>query len=458
MPTDDKTPADAMHFSSLSLKNVRAFGSQQSIAFVGEDGAISRWNLILGENGVGKTTLMQAIAVMRPVPAYEKPDDLAPTIFMPELSEHEKDDDISHFIRRGGPGEATIVALLSIMGERSVEVGVTISGSVKLEDVKWRNNALIQNGGGPLVIGYGAGRHVGKDNLEDVGERDATGSLFGPAIDLYDAELIILNLHHAALTHPDPKSGPDARRLQALKAVVASLLPAGLTADDIEVRGPRIAGRDPDQSGVHVRTPSGFTSLTDLSLGYQTMFALTVDLAWRLFNAFPKSAEPLRESAIVLIDEVDLHLHPQWQRQLRRHMLAHFPQVQFIVTSHSPITAQETLSAMSEGSSTLSVVHWADGEAHILNNPIPRGEWRSDQLLESELFGFGADRSKEAERKIYERIALSRNPARSADQEAKLRELDEFVASLPTAPSPDIQTFEDLIMNVAKDYPKSLVP
>jgi hypothetical protein len=460
MPTDDKVPADAMHFRSLSLENVRAFGSQQSMQFAGENGAISRWNLILGENGVGKTTLMQALAVMKPVPAYEKPDDPAPTIFMPQLSEHEKDDDIAHFIRRGGPGKAIMMATLSANGGQEVKVGVTIIGSVQLDDVEWTHAPLIQNSGGPLIIGYGAGRHVGKDNLKDVDDRDATESLFGPAIDLYDAELIILDLHYGALTDPDPKNGRNARRLQALKSVVASLLPAGLTADDIEVRGPRrTAVRDPDQpGGVHVRTQSGFTSLTDLSLGYQTMFALTVDLAWRLFNAFPNSTDPLSESAIVLIDEVDLHMHPQWQRDLRRHMLAHFPRVQFIVTSHSPITAQETVSAIAEGGSTIAVVHWVDGEAHILENPIPRGEWRSDQLLESELFGFEADRSKEAEAKIYERIALSRNPARSADQEARLRELDAFVAALPTAPSPNIQSFEELMMDIAKDYPKSLVP
>ena len=67
MPADKKTP-DAMHFRSLCLENVRAFGSPQSLEFADEKGDISRWNLILGENGVGKTTLMQALAVMRPVP------------------------------------------------------------------------------------------------------------------------------------------------------------------------------------------------------------------------------------------------------------------------------------------------------------------------------------------------------------------------------------------------------
>ena len=185
------------------------------------------------------------------------------------------------------------------------------------------------------------------------------------------------------------------------------------------------------------------------SLGYQAMFAWTVDLAWRLFNAFPKSIEPLSENAIVLIDEVDLHLHPRWQRDLRRHLLAHFPKVQFIATTHSPVTAQE---ALSEGG-TVAVVRWENGEAYILNRPIPRQEWRYDQLLASELFEFGSERSQQAEAKFGEHLELIRNPNRSPDQEARLRELDEFVASLPTARSPSSQSFEELMRDFVRDFP-----
>jgi hypothetical protein len=451
MPADERTPPDAMHFRSLHLENVRAFGSAQSLEFADD------WNLILGENGVGKTTLMQALAVMWPTPTYASPADPKPTLFKPKLSEHEKNEDIAHFIRRGGAGDATMTAILTTKAGIDVKVGVTIIPSMKWEDplkeVIWLDDHRILQGVGPLVIGYGAARHDGRDNLEEIDKREATESLFGHVIDLYDAELIMEKLHHAALTDIDPVNGPDKRRLDAVKSVVASLLPGGLRADDIQVRGPRIAGRAPDQCGVHVRTPSGFASFADLSLGYQTMFALTVDLAWRLFNAFPNIEEPLLESAIVLIDEVDLHMHPQWQRDLRRHMLAHFPKVQFIATTHSPITAQE---ALSEGGNVV-VVHWENGEAHINKNPVERGEWRSDQLLESELFEFGADRSKQTEEKIYKRIKLSRNPNRSPEEEDELRKLDEFVAALPTAPSPDIQSFEDLMIRMAKDYPSGLV-
>ena len=62
-----------MHFRSRAPGEVYAFASPQFLQLVDEDGTISRWNLILGENGVGKTTLMQALAVMRPIPAFDLP-------------------------------------------------------------------------------------------------------------------------------------------------------------------------------------------------------------------------------------------------------------------------------------------------------------------------------------------------------------------------------------------------
>ncbi len=453
MPADEKMPPDAMYFRSLALENVRAFASPQLLEFVDENGAISRWNLILGENGVGKTTLMRALADMWPVPAYKSPSDTAPTLAMPELSEHEDNDDFMDYIRRDGPGTATLEAILETEAGKRVKVGVTITGTTeKLEDVKCHEVFFELPGGGPLVIGYGAARHLGNRNLAEMAERKATDSLFNKgALDLFDAQEIIETLDHGKKSDDGSEIGSDAWRLKTIKPVIASLLPGGLTADDIDIRGPRISGRNPERSGIYVRTPSGMTPFADLSLGYQTMFALIVDLGWRLFNAFPKSPSPLSESAIVLIDEVDLHLHPKWQRDLPPLFLKHFPKVQFIVSTHSPITAQEALSESVEGN--VAVVRWEGNEAQISNDPVPRGEWRSDQLLVSDLFELGSDRSRQAEKKLHERIVLSRTLNRSAEQEARLRDLDEFVASLPTASSPSAQSLEELIMRLAKEYP-----
>lgn len=77
--------------------------------------------------------------------------------------------------------------------------------------------------------------------------------------------------------------------------------------------------------------------LNQLSDGYRTSLALVVDLACRMVEANPPDVmdDPLETEAIVLIDEVDLHLHPRWQQTILLDLLRVFPKSQFIVTTHS---------------------------------------------------------------------------------------------------------------------------
>jgi predicted ATP-binding protein involved in virulence len=91
--------------------------------------------------------------------------------------------------------------------------------------------------------------------------------------------------------------------------------------------------------------------IEELSQGYQTMLALTMDFARRLAvaNPFywtehtvresadrPGAGEPLKAPAIMLVDEIDLHLHPSWQQRVLPDLMRAFPGTQFIVTTHSP--------------------------------------------------------------------------------------------------------------------------
>ncbi len=74
-----------------------------------------------------------------------------------------------------------------------------------------------------------------------------------------------------------------------------------------------------------------------LSDGERNMIALVLDLARRLAQANPKLDDPIRDGkAIVLIDELDLHLHPRWQRTIVEKLTRTFPNCQFIATTHSP--------------------------------------------------------------------------------------------------------------------------
>lgn len=78
-------------------------------------------------------------------------------------------------------------------------------------------------------------------------------------------------------------------------------------------------------------------SVRQLSDGERGTLALVLDLTRRLAQANPGLADPAAEAeAVVLIDEIDLHLHPKWQRQIVHNLGAAFPRCQFIATTHSP--------------------------------------------------------------------------------------------------------------------------
>jgi predicted ATP-binding protein involved in virulence len=76
--------------------------------------------------------------------------------------------------------------------------------------------------------------------------------------------------------------------------------------------------------------------LSQLSAGEKMILSTVIDIAHRLTLANPSLENPLEGQGIVLIDEIDLHLHPQWQREVVPALLSTFPHVQFIVTTHSP--------------------------------------------------------------------------------------------------------------------------
>ena len=77
-------------------------------------------------------------------------------------------------------------------------------------------------------------------------------------------------------------------------------------------------------------------SLNQLSGGYRIVLALAADLARRMAQGNPHLDDPLQSEAIVLIDEIELHLHPAWQQRILSDLMRTFPKAQFIVTTHSP--------------------------------------------------------------------------------------------------------------------------
>jgi len=83
-------------------------------------------------------------------------------------------------------------------------------------------------------------------------------------------------------------------------------------------------------------------NVSQLSQGEKSLMALVGDIARRLAMMNPKLDNPLHGKGIILIDEIDMHLHPQWQRSIIQRLQTTFPNCQFILTTHSPLVISDT--------------------------------------------------------------------------------------------------------------------
>ena len=157
-------------------------------------------------------------------------------------------------------------------------------------------------------------------------------------------------------------------------------------------------------------------NLDQLSDGYRSMFALAVDLLRWLELLRPSNACKLNEvNGVVLIDEIDAHLHPKWQREAGFLLTKLFPRIQFIVASHSPFVA------MAAGEGALTLLE-RDGHVMTGNQDVPyvRG-WAIDQVL-TQLFGMINLRDPETTRWSGQDKEL-----RFARRAGKLNPLQDFV-------------------------------
>ena len=118
--------------------------------------------------------------------------------------------------------------------------------------------------------------------------------------------------------------------ISAVRQAISSMLP--------EVSDPRTE-LNPLRFVVSVRSEQGQVeklSLDQLSGGYRIVLALAADLARRMVQGNPHLDDPLKSEAVVLIDEIELHLHPRWQQRILGDLQRTFPNAQFIVSTHSP--------------------------------------------------------------------------------------------------------------------------
>ena len=127
-----------------------------------------------------------------------------------------------------------------------------------------------------------------------------------------------------------PYSGHGLKELNVVRSAITAMVP-GVSDPRIEFRPLRFAVSVESDQGEREEL-----TLDELSGGYRIMLALAADLARRMAQGNPHLDDPLTSEAIVLIDEVELHLHPSWQQRVLTDLARTFPNTQFIVSTHSP--------------------------------------------------------------------------------------------------------------------------
>ena len=150
---------------------------------------------------------------------------------------------------------------------------------------------------------------------------------------------------------------------------------------------PDVAFRTIDKTGKTLifDTADGPVALEDLSDGYQNVAAWVGDLLYCTTAVLDDGSEPLATPGLLLLDEIDLHLHVKWQRRLRRFIEQKLPRFQIVATTHSPMTAPADEPRRSPASG-------APGTQSAAEAPTVRGRSRHTRgCINSPSRSFGVD-------------------------------------------------------------------
>lgn len=439
--SDSTAAAPPAYFLSLTVSHFRCFGPEQTLDLSDGNGRPAPWTVILGDNGVGKTTLLQLISSLQPTQSSQS------DFFLPRLNVVWKAADaFTHLPEINSLKSNGAVILCDIITDAHLH------SSILRDSVNYvKNFGVFQHAAnlwglgasqgqqhdisGLICYGYGASRQMGITSLSESSESDACASLFDSTATLINAAEWLLQADYAASKKSPTQEKARVRRDQ-IKDVLINLLP--------DVTDIRISQAEKGFSSfVEVETPYGWVPIQGLSLGYRTLISWMVDFASRLFERYPDSENPLAEPAVCLVDEIDLHLHPRWQRTLMSFLSDRFPNTQFIATAHSPLVVQAAQNAN-------IVVLRREGDHVVIDNDVESiKNWRVDQILTSDLFGLDTARPAQLDDAIKERNKILGKAKLTKKDRARLEELEAQIGDLPTGETPENIEAMDIIRRAA---------
>jgi predicted ATP-binding protein involved in virulence len=179
-------------------------------------------------------------------------------------------------------------------------------------------------------------------------------------------------------------------------------------------------------------------TIDQLGDGHRSMTAWIGDLVRRLVDACPD--DPLGAQGIVLVDEIDIHLHPAWQRTIVEDVRELFPNLQFIVSSHSPFIAQD----MRPEDKIIVFKRQGEESVHSEDVGFVKG-WRVDQILTSYLFDLKTTRDISitiAEQEYQQLLDLRATGEFTTRDKKRLKELKAWLREHQSPPGETIEENE----------------
>ncbi|MGW0577504.1 AAA family ATPase [Streptomyces sp. NPDC002920] len=421
-----------MYVTRIQLTDIKSFSGRRAVDLTlsGRSG----WTVLAGRNGSGKSSLLQllALALAGPETALRMNMDFTGLITRGaetgraavEVLPHPDADPFRH--EEAAPASREKLTLE--LGWRAVHSEQTERGWGDRPTVlmdHWSDPVLTPVAfAGPwtpgkqgwFCAGYGPFRR-----LEGSGHRAHAGNALAPSpfATLFheDAALVesvswMVDLHHRSLQEFDTAQHSD--RIPPLPATLLLHDVMKLLGDGLLPPQYRLNGVSPDGLRVSLRNSDESFPLREMSDGLRTLAALVLDIVRQIHASYGHLQTGLTgdgrpavlQPGVVLIDEVDAHLHVTWQRQIGDWLRDHFPNIQFIVTTHSPYICQ----AADEGGLIRLPGPEEDQPPAVVGEDLYRrvAYGSADDTVLSELFGLETPYSDRAEVGRRRLVALER--------------------------------------------------